>query len=145
MTYAKAVIIFSLLTISCSSAKFSKSIGWREKYKKVSDYFLLKHQYGCNYETDSIEGNIREFMKSEEIEKICYNRKADNIRSYKDSTITFEFNYTPFFAKKRILLFKLNSSLNIESIINQIPVQQKVKKINENYLYIVIKNPSFGQ
>jgi type IV secretory pathway ATPase VirB11/archaellum biosynthesis ATPase len=94
---------------------------------------------------DSIDGNIREFMKSEKIEKICLNRKTNDISSYKDSTITFEFDYIPFFARKRILLFKLNSSLNIESIIDQIPVKEIVKKIDENYLYIEIKNPSFGQ
>ena len=139
------LLFFLVFLLSCKSSRFSKSLSWQKKYREVTNSILLQYQFGRFFEEDIKDESIKNFMTKENIEIICYNKSGESSKYYKDSTITFEFHYNPFFGKKRILLYKLDSNKKMDDLVSLIPGDRKIKKINNDFVYIINKSPGFGE
>ena len=139
------VLFFLVFALACNSSKFNKSSSWQKQYKETISFILSQNKFGCYFGEDVKDSHIKEFMSKENIQKICYNKSDESSKSFKDSTITFEFNYNPFFGKKRTLLYKLYTNKQMDDIISLIPTDRKIKKIDNDFLYIINDSPSFGE
>lgn len=146
MAYIRFYFLFFLVfLLSCNSSRFNKSRSWQKKCKEVSNTIYYKNQFGRFFKEDIEDDKIKDFMTKENIQIICYNKPDESLKHYKDSTITFEFHYNPFFGEKRILLHKLDSNKNMDDIISLIPANRKIKRIDNDFMYIINKSPGFGE
>ena len=146
MAYIKlSCLFFVVFALSCSSNRFSKSDSWQNEYRAVANSILLQNKFGRFFKENIKDNTIKNFMDKENIEIICYNAPGESSKFSDSSTITFEFHYNPFFGKKRILLFKLDTNKRMEDLISLIPANRKIKKIDNEFVYIVNKSPGFGE
>ena len=136
-------LFFVAVASSCNSSKVNKSKLWKNEYKEVANSILLQNKFDCFFKEELKDNVVKDFMRKENIEKICYNRPDEVSEHY--TSVTFEFYYNPFFGKKKILLYKLDTDKKMEDLVSLIPTNRKIKKIDNDFLYIVIKSPGFGQ
>jgi hypothetical protein len=166
MRYTKFLILLALcaiLGVSCSNqlyySRVKKNIAQfdiavtdirRQQLLLHNDSIRLNgdhvhtFDYTCLYQDDKIHDSLLvNFFRRYGLTKICISRQFDK---YFDSVIVFHRDYTPFFGKAITINCNFGKSGLRDSIEAGIGINGiKAKTINDKYVYIVKKNPAFGE
>jgi hypothetical protein len=156
------LIIFSLFLLSCKGQSYYKKVrdnigDFRQaiavlnqkQMLQLRDSILLQNtgiikvNNKCVYKEEMKDPLIGNFMNKYDLTRICFSKYNNE---FFDSAITFHKEHTPFFGKAIIVTYDFGKS-GLRDLIDQERriKDEKVKVINNEFIYRVRPKPAFGE
>lgn len=157
------VVALLMILTSCSGQKYLKKVKTNitefdfvknhlhtKNVFNKNDSITIKHATSikinkniCVYDDGTIDPTTENFIKKYDLSRICFSRLNNE---FFDSVITFHKVFKPFLGNAVIITYDFGKSKLREDVKKGIhPKNEKVKIINDFYLYRVKSNPELGE